>query len=91
MSIEDTLNYVKYARDVASASWHTERRLNCLARSDELQDAIRQFERTWSREDLIALTGAFTRCYQAVELIIHGETIPTGRGCANSRNNGPRR
>ncbi len=66
------MNYVKYARDVANSSWHYERRMNCLVRSDELQDAIKKFERSWSREDLIALNGAFVRCFQAVELIVPG-------------------
>lgn len=69
---EDTQNYVKYARDVARSSWHFERRQNCLDRADELQAAIKKFEQSWSREDLVALNGAFVRCFQSVELIVPG-------------------
>lgn len=72
MAIEDSFNYVKYARDVASASWDYKRRLHCLQCSDELQDAIKKFQSSWSREDMVALNGAFTRCYQAVQLITSG-------------------
>lgn len=69
MSVPDGYNFVKWAREIAETSWEWEKRSALKDASDTLQDAIKQFERTWAQDDLRTLNGAWARCHVAIDAI----------------------
>lgn len=72
MSIFESQNFVKIARDIALSCWDWQRRQALQAAADQLQDAIKTFERSWSQQDLRTLNGAWAKCHLAIDAIKPG-------------------
>lgn len=72
MSVPDGYNFVKYAREIAATTYDWQKRDALRLASDALQEAINQFGRTWSQDDLRTLNGAWARCHVAIDAIRPG-------------------